>query len=484
MKTKPNIGILVSLLFSILFCSCKESVVQPNIVLIVADDMTYRDCEPYGNPDIITPNIAQLAEEGISFDNMCTSTAMCVPTRAQLWTGIYPVRSGCYPNHAWLYEGLVTLPVVLKEHGYRVAGLGKSGDNPNHLFPLDLRQSGGDRMQAIEQFIDESGEQPFMIWYGSNSPHGPWNKGNREAYNASELALPPYLIDTRETREELVKYYAEITDLDREVGEIRSILEKRDIMDNTLFIFTSEQGASLPYGGKWSCYENSLKTAFIARWPGKIKPNTRTSAMTQYVDFAPTIVELIGSKPEKVDVNVPDTKGYTGYDGKSFLNVLLGKQNKHHEYLYGCHTMINVGGGTPEGYPIRSVRDERWKYIRNLNHEAEFQCGGARGKVVKSWQAKADTSPEIQKHVHTLIQRPYEELYDLENDPYEMNNLADSSSYHKELCLKLGKVLDNWMEQQGDEGMPTELAAKERHWKIQKAAYLGVDPSEVERDRD
>ncbi len=457
---------LVLTLFSLftacntLFASASDA---PNILIFVGDDMTYRDCGPYGNADMVTPNIDRFASEGMCFDSMYTSTAMCVPTRAQLWSGMYPVRGGCYPNHSQLYDEAKPLSLHLKELGYRVGAMGKKGSNPTPLYEFDWT-SGMLKPETIEearQFIQAPADQPYMLWVGSNQPHTPYNTGDRSLYPADEITVPPYMADTPETRAELVKYYAEISELDREFGLFLEFVEDSGKADNTIVIFTSEQGSSIPFGGKWSCYENGLKTAWIMRWPGKIKPGTRTSAQTQYVDFAPTMIEIAGGDPTKASAGIPDADGKITMDGKSFLSVMTGKSKKLRNHVFGCHTTIGVAGATEEGYGIRSISDGKYKLIVNLQNENTFSCANARpnNQPLKSWREADDTWAN--QRAAFYVNRPHREFYKIKADPYELENLIDKRKHAKRIA-KLQSVLDEWMRQQGDLGIETELNGQYR----------------------
>ncbi|MHC4751469.1 MAG: sulfatase-like hydrolase/transferase, partial [Planctomycetota bacterium] len=262
---------------------------HPNILLVIGDDMTWRDCEPYGNKQVRTPNMTRLAREGMCFDAMFTSTAMCAPTRQQLYTGLYPVRNGAYPNHSRVYDGVKSLPYYLKVLGYRVGLIGKRHFGPPESFPFEAvgrkgNKKGASDTAAIAEFVNRDKKQPYCLIVASNEPHTPWNKGNVAQYEADKLTVPPYLVDCAQTREGLIQYYAEITFLDGQLGACMKIVDESGRKDNTIVIFTSEQGSSFPFGGKWSCYETGLKTAFIVRWPAKVKADTRNKAMTQYVD--------------------------------------------------------------------------------------------------------------------------------------------------------------------------------------------------------
>ncbi len=388
---------------------------KPNILIVIGDDMMWRDCKPYGNPDIHTPNMSRLAKEGICFDSMHTSTAMCAPTRQQLLTGLYPVRNGAYPNHSRVYDGVRSLPYYLSHLGYRVGLIGKRHFGPIESYPFEfisnqVKKNGPTDVKAISEFVNHDKNQPYCLIVASNEPHKPLNRGNPSAYDAEQLTVPPYFVDCPETREELTKYYAEITYLDRQLGDCMSIVDQSNQKENTILIFTSEQGSQIPFGGKWTCNENGLKTAFIVRWPDQIKPDTRTDAMTQYVDLVPTLIEAAGGDPLPIDTGRSDAFGNTNFDGKSFLDVLLGETDTHREYVYGAHTTRGIINGSG-CYPIRSVRSKRFHYIRNLNHEAVFyNIESTRENTLLSvWKNRGKSDPKIAARVRLYQHRPAEE---------------------------------------------------------------------------
>jgi len=444
---------------------------KPNIMLIIGDDMTWRDCEPYGNKQVHTPNMTRLAKEGMCFDAMFTSTAMCAPSRQQLYTGLYPVRNGAFPNHSWCYDGVKSIVHYLKELGYRVGIAGKTHFGPPESFPfetvgkpkadIDLSQ-----IKAIREFVNRDQKQPYCLLVCSHQPHVAWNKGDASAYDADKLTVPPYLVDCPKTRQALTKYYAEISYLDWQLGECLKLVDGSGQPDNTIVIFTSEQGVQLPFG-KWTCYDTGLKTAFIVRWPGKVMPGTRTKAMTQYVDVVPTLIEAVGSDPAQIDTGRPDANGNTGFDGRSFLKVLLGKIDTHRDYVYGVHTTRGIIKGS-DCYPIRSVRSDYYKYIQNLNHDVEFSnvlTNEADG-VLQAWFNKGKDDLIALARAQFYVKRPAEELYDLHADPYELRNLADDPALSQiKQHLKTGLV--QWMKQQADLGIETEMKAQQR-----KAKYI------------
>ena len=157
-------------------------------------------------------------------------------------------------------------------------------------------------MADAEKWINKDTSKPYLLIVASNQPHGPWNRGDVKQYDASKISVAPYMVDTKETRADLVKYYAEITYMDSLVGTCTKMVEKQKNKDNTLFLFASEHGSSMPFA-KWTCYNMGLKAAFIARWPKVIKPDTRTGILAQYIDVVPTLFEVAGGNPETLRGN-------------------------------------------------------------------------------------------------------------------------------------------------------------------------------------
>ncbi|MGB1340658.1 MAG: sulfatase-like hydrolase/transferase, partial [Cycloclasticus pugetii] len=252
---------------------------SPNIILVLADDMSwfdvgaYHQAIDYAPKNAITPNIDKIAEEGMMFTRSFTATAMCAVTRQQLYTGIYPVRNGAYGNHTRVYDGVKSAVHYFRDMGYRVGLAGKGHIFPKQAFPFERvgRENKGPEGESsfgIEQtrkFMARNKEQPFFLVVASANPHGPWNRGDIKQYPKDKLEIPVFLNDTPGLRHRLSQYLAEVTDLDREVGLLEAEIEKLGIKNETIFIFTSEQGSSLPFG-KWTNYDSGLQTAFIIRW--------------------------------------------------------------------------------------------------------------------------------------------------------------------------------------------------------------------------
>lgn len=435
---------------------------KPNIILIMGDDLTYNDIEPYGSTQVKTPHLTALAKEGMCFDNMFTSSPACAPTRQQLLTGVYPVRNGAHPNHSMVYTGTRSVAHHLQEMGYNTALIGKKHYAPESSYPFQfLGGKNGDNgegkdidLEKAEAFVNASKDKPFFLMVTTNQPHSPLTRGNPSAYPPDKIKLNPGFVDTDITRNNLSKYYAEITYLDSLAGVVIGMVKRTGKMDNTIIIFTSEQGSGTIPFAKWTCYDAGLKTAFIIKYPGKVKKATRSNALIQYVDIVPTLIDIAGGDPTKINTGVKDANGYTGFDGKSFKNILLDKSTELRDVVFGVQTTRGIINGS-ESYPVRSARNKKYLYIHNLQPNNTFQNVLINTPLFKSWISKDSARANLYMH------RPEEELYDVTKDPYNLVNLASDPSL-KNVKEQLKGMLVSFMKQQGDMGIATEMDANNR----------------------
>ncbi len=427
--------------------SCEAK--QPNFLFIIADDCTFRDIGCYGG-QAHTPNIDALAKQGMKFTRAFQTAPMCSPTRHNIYTGQDPVKSGAYPNHTRVDEGTKSVVQYLGDLGYRVGHAGKSHVVPSSVFAWEqLGSTKKLELDKVDEFMAscKSDTDPFCLLVCSKDPHTPWSKGDPSAYPTDKVKLPSYFVDTPETRDGMSRYLAEITYFDNEVGKTLASLEKHGFADDTLVILVSEQGNAFPFA-KWTCYDNGLQSAFIARWPGKIEPNTVNPAMIGYVDILPTFIDAAGGTPDPI------------LDGKSLLPVFAGKQD-HKKYVHGVMTTRGIGFGS-DYFGIRSVRSDKFKYIWNFTPEMKFSNACTESPEFKSWEALAEQGDaKAIELVNKYRFRPEIELYDISVDPFEMNNLADNPEYES-VKKELRAELDRWMKHNGDEGQATELKAFER----------------------
>ncbi|MGJ7033161.1 sulfatase family protein [Niabella hirudinis] len=424
---------------------------QPNIVVIMADDLDSRQLSCYGGRNLETVNIDRLATEGLKFNQAIASEAMCVPTRASLFTGLYPVRHGSYQNHKPVYDTLKSIGHYLAALGYTVALTGKDhSTKPRTVFPFEIIK--GFEPNCVSPTDDYSladvksfmrGQQkPFCLFVMSINPHAPWTMGDTAEFDPAKLVLPPHWVDTRQTRTQFQKYLAEVRRLDNQVGELMQAVKETGKENNTVFVFLGEQGAQFP-GAKWNLWDAGQKSSMIVRWPGVVKPQTVTNAIVQYEDITPTFIDIAGGQP------------VTNLDGRSFLGVLQGKKQQARDVAYGIHN--NFPEGPP--YPIRSVRGSKYKLLLNLmpgkNYHIKYMMNPKNTYWV-SWKEKAEKSPEDKIRVERNIRRPPVEFYDLEKDPYELHNLAGDKKYATQIAAYRAK-LEQWMRQQDDPGAALDV---------------------------
>lgn len=438
---------------------------KPNIVLIIADDATYRDLEVFGG-QAKTPHLNKLADEGLKLNQCFQAAPMCSPTRHNLYTGIYPVKSGAYPNHTYVKDGVKSLPHYLKPLGYRIALSGKTHIYPKESFPFEYSDApspdGGNKkgdidFEAIDELFNECSDagSPFCLIVASKEPHGPLNRGDPSAYPVDKLTLRPFHVDTPEMRTEFSKYLAEITVFDEQVGQTIGLLDKHGLRENTLVLVLSEQGNAFSHA-KWSCYEDGVKSGAIVRWPGEVEAGSETDAVVEYVDVVPTFLEIAGA-------DVPEV-----LDGKSFVPVLKGVADSHKDYVYALHTTIGIQNNNGD-FGIRAIRSSKYRYIWNLNPEGQFQCAIDKNRWFKSWVEKAESGDQNALGIISRYRnRPEVELYDVVNDPDNRVNLADDPKYAA-VRESLKTRLEAWMAEQGDQGRETERDAEKRLYKNRKS---------------
>ncbi len=425
---------------------------RPNVLVVVADDLACNELGCYGGRNAPTPYLDRLAADGMRFDLAFASTAMCVPFRASLYTGLYPVRHGTCRNHAATDAGTKSVVHHLGPLGYRVGLTGKSHVRPAPVYPFEkvsgfvpncTAETAPYTLDGIRDFMTRDASSPFCLFVCSTHPHAPWTVGDASRFDPAALVLPPIWADTPEMRRAFAKYCAEIVELDRQVGDILKALDEAQLRDNTLVLFSGEQGPQFP-GGKWTLFDHGLKSALIARWPGRVKAGAVSETLVQVEDILPTLVEAAGGAPPE------------GLDGRSFLRVLAGSATEHRDAVFGIHN--NVPEGTP--YPIRGIRTKTHKLLLNLlpdrayfeKHVMQID----REDYWHSWVRAAKEDPQAARMVGRYVKRPAVELYDVRKDPWELENLADRpelAGVRRDLEARLRA----WMEQQGDTGAALDV---------------------------
>ncbi|HEY5909884.1 MAG TPA: sulfatase/phosphatase domain-containing protein, partial [Verrucomicrobiae bacterium] len=230
------------------------------------------------------------------------------------------------------------------------------------------------------------------------------------------------------------------TTTDTRLGEVLTSLKRYGLATNTVFIYTTDQGAEWPRC-KWTLYDSGLRVPVVVRWPGVIKPGTQSDALISLIDLTPTFAAIAGGQPPK-DI-----------DGVSFADVLLGRATVCRRELFATHT----GDGTMNLFPQRAVRDTRYKYILNLHPERDWTTHftkvlgipNSHAEVWNTWLTKAKTDPAAAHLVNLIVHHPVEELYDTQADPYELTNLVDQPEV-KPVLERLRGRLAQWRKQVGE----------------------------------
>ncbi len=414
---------------------------HPDIVVYLADDLSAADLPVYGGTNIPTPAIDKLAADGLTFDLAFVASPSCAPSRAALLTGLMPARNGAEENHTYPRAGILRLPRVLKQLGYQIAAFGKVAHGRSAkdygFDTIELKSDIPEVRKSVASFLENrTDDRPLALFVGVSNPHVPWP--SESTIDPTSMALPPKLLDTPRTRVQRSRYLQEVKDLDAYLGELRKLADQH-LAKDTLFVFSSDHGAQFPFG-KWTLYDEGIRVPLIVARSSEIEAGTRTDAMVSWVDIFPTLIDIAGGDlPENLD-------------GRSFAPVLLGATDSHRKRIFTTHSgdrMMNV-------YLSRSVRTDRYKLIWNLHPEFAFTTHidlllrETSGDYFKQWTEAAKTDKHAAAVVARHHGRPEFELFDLQNDPSELKNLAgmaELASVQRELFAELNA----WMEEQGDQ---------------------------------
>lgn len=420
MKTSQYYLYLI-VLFSFFWLQAQDSSTSPNFIFYLADDQDLLDYGIYGNPKVHTPAVDALAKEGMRFTNFYTSQAICAPSRSQIFTGMYPLKNGCMANHLPVKPNLKTVIDYMKAEGYEVVLAGKGHVKPNSVFQWSKYFKSVDHrylpLDKLENYL-ENIKKPFCVFVTSDFPHGPYPKISE--YTNEDIHQLPY--DQGNFRKFKTGYYQNIRDDNAQLEQVLELVKANGFVDNSIFIYASDHGIS----GKWGVAEQGLKVPFIVRWPGVVEANSVSETMLNFVDILPTFLDIIGA-------DIPQD-----LDGKSFQPTLKGNTDPIHDYIFSLATKQNIQ--KCKVFPSRAIRGKRFKFIRNYNSIEVVESNYGSNPVINAFIRKgAESFPNV----------PFEELYDLELDPYQEQNLINNPEY-LEQKNRLSSALENWMIAQND----------------------------------
>jgi len=419
-----------------------------NILLFTADDL---GCESVGcfggKPGDLTPNVDRFAREGIRFERAHVTSAICMPSRVVLGSGLYNHSSGAIgAGFTHCREGTPSMLDVFKVAGYRTGVLGKvSHSSPKKSdvkawdYSFDRKELGDGRDPELyhlrtKTFLDEcrKKDQSFYLMVNSHDPHRPFHNPEKtqpewatpsKLYGAADVTVPGYLPDLPGVREEFSWYLNSIRRLDDTFKRVMDALNESGYAENTLVVFMSDNGSSFPFG-KCNCYLISTRTPWIVRWPGVVKPGgVDTAHYISGIDLLPTVCDAAGVPP-------PEQQ-----DGISIVPLLKGSPQAGRDRVF---TQIDgkAGAGKPgKGpSPMRAVQNKRFGYIFTPWSNGEYlYSNNNQGETFKAMQRAAKTDPAVAERVKLFQRRVLEELYNLENDPNGLINLIDNPEHEKTL---------------------------------------------------
>jgi uncharacterized sulfatase len=408
-----------------------DKVKRPNLIFYLSDDQDVYDYGCYGNNKVKTPAVDVLAKEGLLFENAFTGQAICAPSRSQLLTGKYPIKNGCFANHTNTKPSIESITKHMRSLGYEVIRAGKSHIKPKSVYDWDraweaVEKNTGPRpyipLDSIESYF-KSSKKPFFMLIASYYPHSKYF--TVENPKSEDIEIFPFNADKKDDQSFIKNragYYRSIEEDNKDLDAVLKLVDTHLDSKNTLFIYSADHGLS----GKFTVKDVGLKVPFIARWPNVIKPGIRSKQLIHYSDVLPTFMEIAGGKAT------------SDMDGKSFLPLLKGEDIEINDYVYGVRVNQNILQS--EIFPSRMIRDKRYKYIRNFN---------ALEVLNQNLGNKPNVNVFIKRGAMAFKDEPFEELYDLEKDPFEQNNLAKNLEF-KEIKERLIKDMFVWMVAQGD----------------------------------
>jgi len=407
---------------------------KPNIILFITHDQgQFLKCyNSKKTPNsLTTPNLDNIANNGIRFTNYFCTAPQCSPSRGSIQTSLYPHQNGLMGlvNRGWsLPSNNKTIPMYLREAGYSTHLIGLQheardvktlGYDSFSKRMKDYRYDTNRMFSEYESFLEKhkNDKKPFFLNIGTIEIHRPfviWSHAN----DIDSVKVPPFLPDNDKVRKDLSLFYGIINPVDEVIGKIIEVLEKTGLRENTLFIYTTDHGSPFPRA-KCTLYDPGIKTLLIMNCPNQnlFKGGKVLDQMISNIDLMPTLLDFIGAEiPENIE-------------GRSFLPVLKDNTIPFRSEIFTEKNFHEIYD------PLRSVRTKDFKYIRNFEPSEylyQIPLDVERGLSGQGLKEKIK------------LKRVNEELYDLKNDPNEITNLINDAAYDAVL-IELRQALINWM---------------------------------------
>jgi len=445
------------------FATAQPSIEQgkpaaPNILWITCEDITPTlGC--YGDKVIHTPNIDWLASQGVRYTRAFSVAGVCAPSRHALITGMYPISTGAHHMRTLynMVDGLPDYSVVLPEGAkcftewLRLQGY-YCTNNAKTDYQFVPPPSAWDESDQDAHWRKRPEGMPFFSVFNFLTTHESriWMQADEPLLIEEDLVpIPPYLPDTAIARRDVARKYSNIIEMDRQVGVILDQLREDGLLDSTIIFFFSDHGGMLPRE-KRELYDTGLQVPLIVRFPDQSRAGEVCEELVSFVDFAPTVLSLAGIKaPEFMQ-------------GQAFLGDY--KSESPRTTIFAARDRMDT-----EYDRVRAARNHRYKYIRNFHPELPFvqkiQYREQIPVMRELMRMHAAGTLDADAALWWRQQKPLEELYDTETDPYELKDIAQDAVYHDAL-MELRNAMDLWLSEVGDLGaMPERELIYDYFWK-------------------
>ena len=430
--------LLVALTFS---CIEKAPEQKPNIVWIMMEDWGYQlSC--YGELGIQTPNIDKFAEEGIRFTESYCTAPVCSPSRSAMMTGFHQNYIGANQHRTKppgfekqpLPYGIKPITHLLEEAGYFTCFMANRKTDLNYTLDHPVFQG--------KDWSERAQGQPFYAQLTYAGTHRKWNRDPENPIRIDAVELPPYYPQSDLAKRDWANGLESAQLVDKEIGEVLQRLEDEGIAGNTLVFIIGDNGRCMPRG-KQFLYDGGIQVPILVRWPAKVKPNQVIDNLVSTIDISKTILDVAGITPSHP------------LHGKN----LLDKSSADRKYVFAARDKMDETHDA-----MRAIRSKEFKLIHNLMPERAY-CQFNRYKEtsypvlaeLNVLNMKDELPPE--QAAFMAPTKPEFELFDMKNDPNEINNLADDPNF-AEVKVELLKELNNWRENViKDKGISDEFRA-------------------------
>lgn len=433
---------------------------RPNILWLVGEDFS-PDLACYGAKQVWSPNLDRLAGQGMRFTRAFTTAPVCSASRSGFMTGMYQTTIGAHHHRSHrddgyqLPEGVKPLPDWLRAAGYFTANVRQfpAGAGITGSGKTDWNFTTTGKPFDSDDWSELKGRQPFFAQVNFSETHRAFSAPKKA--DPAKVELPPIYPDHPVARADWAAYLDEATELDRKVGVVLALLEQEGLADNTVVVFSGDHGQA-HVRGKQFVYDDGLRVPLIIRWaksqlaPAGFAPGTVSDRIIEAIDLAPTFIDLAGApKPAKMQ-------------GR----ILFGpRAEPAREYAFGARDRCDE-----TMFRFRTARDARYRYIRNFMPERPFlQKNDYKERSYPVWNLIKELGAQgkltdWQKNFYLAPTMPAEELYDMEADPWAMNNLAKSTKPdHQAALQRLRGALEKWLVDSDDQGRfpePPEVTAR------------------------